>query len=211
MARSKAAQKVAAGSERPLTEGPSKRTADNVTSVQTGEGPVGVGNSHNSLAKLDRYISTTYVHSLKLGLLDYLVAVPALVCSTYVVPFLPVIVSIKMGTQRGMEYLICVLLCVAVSLTLKKVFKRVRPTYPSAPREVNLRWMESNFSFPSGDSVQAGALATFLALCDNAPKAYALVPCVMFARVYFGFHWIGDTIFGALLGVLITATLLPTL
>mmetsp|Transcript_19497 Transcript_19497/g.16681 ORF Transcript_19497/g.16681 Transcript_19497/m.16681 type:complete len:188 (-) Transcript_19497:112-675(-) len=167
--------------------------------------------SANALAKFDQYISATYIHSLKLGVLDYIVAIPALICSTYVVPFLAVIITLKMGTQRGLEYTTCVVLCVAVSLTLKKVFKRVRPAHPSAPREVNLRWMESNFSFPSGDSVQAGALATFLAFCDNTPKAYALVPCVMFARVYFGFHWIGDTVFGALLGVLITATLLPTL
>lgn len=97
---------------------PIKKTSENTAGT---EGISAVEKSHNSLAKLDRYISATYVHSLKLGVLDYVVAVPALVCSTYVVPFLPVIVSIKMGTQRGMEYLACVLLCVAVSLTLKKV------------------------------------------------------------------------------------------
>jgi membrane-associated phospholipid phosphatase len=44
--------------------------------------------------------------------------------------------------------------------------------------------------------------------------ALLMVPAVMFARVYYGFHWIGDTLGGATIGAVIAwsvYTLLSTL
>ena len=95
---------------------------------------------------------------------------------------------------------------------LKKIFKRDRPLVPKpgAPnrRDYNLRDLENNHSFPSGDTAQAANLVCFFAL--NVPKFYEslggiwfaviYVSLVALARVYYHCHYFGDTIFGAMLG-----------
>jgi membrane-associated phospholipid phosphatase len=38
-----------------------------------------------------------------------------------------------------------------------------------------------------------------------------IIPVVMFARVYFGFHWLGDTIGGASIGAAVAMVVFATL
>eukprot|EP01062_Namystynia_karyoxenos_P017420 TRINITY_DN16408_c0_g1_i1.p3 TRINITY_DN16408_c0_g1~~TRINITY_DN16408_c0_g1_i1.p3 ORF type:complete len:230 (+),score=84.68 TRINITY_DN16408_c0_g1_i1:103-690(+) len=151
---------------------------------------------------------SSVVHRLELGPLDYLIAVPCLMCSYFGVPFIILLMGLLCGLSAGAAYLCLVLCCVVFTLTMKRLTARERPQ-PLGARMVQLRKTESNKSFPSGDSMQAGLLFTILIQLSaesGLPLHAALVLCmlaVMFARVYFGIHWIGDTIAGACAGVAI--------
>ncbi len=49
---------------------------------------------------------------------------------------------------------------------------------------------------------KAANVAGALYFGGYSPAVVAVVPAAMFGRVYFGAHWIGDTIAGAFLGAL---------
>ena len=156
----------------------------------------------NRIEEIDR--NTSYlVHQTELGILDYLVVIPGLLCSFVGVPFVTIAVFLKFGQHATFVYAGAVIGGFALTTIMKRSTKRVRPSKHGA-RCVNLRWMESNFSFPSGDSYQAGSLAVFLHACTGNLFFYLIPLFVAFARVYFGFHWIGDTVVGASLGALVT-------
>ena len=66
-------------------------------------------------------------------------------------------------------YLVNVLILLAITTTLKRLFGRPRPTRPDYEnpdcknaRTIDLRSRETNASFPSGDSAQAGLFSFFL-------------------------------------------------
>jgi undecaprenyl-diphosphatase len=88
---------------------------------------------------------------------------------------------------------------------MKLYFSRERPEQLTAKRRVRIRKLVKNPSFPSGDSAQAAVIAFLLwANCGADDwRRYlwlGMIPSCMFARVYFGAHWIGDTIAGAAIG-----------
>jgi undecaprenyl-diphosphatase len=94
---------------------------------------------------------------------------------------------------------------VAITDPLKLYFSRERPEPLTAIRRVRIRKFVKNPSFPSGDSAQAALIALLLwsncGVDDWRGNLWlGLVPLCMFARVYFGAHWIGDTIAGAAIG-----------
>ena len=155
------------------------------------------------LAEIDREVSQ-YIHQSELGILDYVVVIFALMCSVVGIPVITLVIFWLLGQHAAFVYAGTVIGGLVITTILKRAFKRNRPT-KHAERYIQLRWMENNFSFPSGDSYQAGALAAFLITADADNFYFAgLTILVAFARVYFGFHWVGDTIAGASLGVLIT-------
>ena len=124
----------------------------------------------------------------------------------------------------------------------KRTTKRLRPAPASLARKFfDLRRLEHNFSFPSGDSAQGAVVGLNLALYASAALAAAappaaaattaaaaataatalspylfllLTPLVMTSRVYFGAHWWSDTFGGAAFGAaatMLTWKLLPPL
>lgn len=98
-----------------------------------------------------------------------------------------------------------VLVCLIVSLTLKKSLARDRPTVLKDKKRINdLRKHEKNCSMPSGDSIQAANFAIILYFYFNSCFGFYLVPLVMFARIFYFCHYIADTIVGALLGAAIS-------
>jgi membrane-associated phospholipid phosphatase len=116
---------------------------------------------------------------------------------------------------------VCCSLLTALLTTLgKRLTKRVRPCPSTLGRKFfNLRSLESNFSFPSGDSAQGSVLACNLFYYARShavagatePEWHAsyllgLIPTIMTARVYFGAHWWSDTIMGVLIGWVATVT-----
>lgn len=67
-----------------------------------------------------------------------------------------------------------------------------------------MRRLESNNAMPSGDSAQAAAACSTLAAHSSVWLLVA-VPAVMLGRVYYSCHWIGDTVAGAGLGLVMGA------
>lgn len=94
------------------------------------------------------------------------------------------------------------LTCLILTLLLKKLLKRPRPDQnliKNSKRINNLREKENNNSLPSGDSLQAANFA-IIVLCYYNFNIFIIVPFVMFARVFYHCHYIGDTILGSILG-----------
>jgi membrane-associated phospholipid phosphatase len=145
------------------------------------------------------------IHQLRWHIaLDYIVIFPALLFSAHSIPLLiflsffivplPVVGTLITGT----------LTTLTVTASLKKYLRRIRPgLHTAAYRVFNIRAWEKTNAMPSGDSAQAGLWCTIFAMYFQNPSLYLLVPCTQFGRVYFACHWVGDTIVGAIIGILI--------
>jgi membrane-associated phospholipid phosphatase len=92
-----------------------------------------------------------------------------------------------------------------VTNPLKRYFGRARPEKSSlGPRFFDLRSRLKNCAFPSGDSAQASAMMMILALHHSQSAWLIMIIPTMLARIYFGAHWLGDTIAGAIIGMIIS-------
>jgi len=153
---------------------------------------------------LDRRASRP-IHDLTLGGLDYLLVVPGMAFGVYVMPLTLAAIGLWLGWKVAVVGIAASITTVAITDPLKLYFSRQRPAPLEATRRVRIRKLVNNPSFPSGDSAQAALIAILLwANCGvedwRRHLWLALVPACMFARVYFGAHWIGDTIAGAAIG-----------
>jgi undecaprenyl-diphosphatase len=99
-------------------------------------------------------------------------------------------------------------------VVMKRKFRRRRPCglhpHPAFSVEASpfLRYIPSDrFSFPSGHSANAFAVATVLALTFPwaAPAAVALAASVAASRLVLGLHFLSDVVAGSILGFLIGA------
>ena len=108
------------------------------------------------------------------------------------------------------------MLTVIISEFLKNTIRRPRPPKSSiSKRALPIRDDVCNPAFPSGDSgqvtvfllhhLQAAVFSAFLYLFFEKRILFLLLPLpTMFGRVYYGAHWIGDTIGGVLIGYVVT-------
>jgi undecaprenyl-diphosphatase len=145
------------------------------------------------------------VHGLRLGALDYLLALPGMLFGSYVLPFFVVALGILLGWRFGVVAVMSMLTTLAITHPLKHWINRERPEPLAQPRALKLRKLVKNPSFPSGDSAQAGNITLLLVYAgplDWPASAIflPLIPLCMFSRVYFGAHWWGDTAAGVLIG-----------
>jgi len=160
----------------------------------------------SALSSLDVALSSR-VHALALGgAAEALVLLPAAAFSTRYIPLTLAAAAAALPRRVAADVLLGCLLTVAASSLLKAALRRPRPAAGATPRRrCDLRAAESNAAMPSGDAAQAAALAVALALATRAPAWLALAPATAFGRVYFGCHWLGDTIAGAALGATVAA------
>jgi len=142
------------------------------------------------------------IHHLALGFyLECFVLIWAQVFSVWFTPLTFTISCFFLGTKHGMTLLIAGIFTPIVNSTLKGLFLRERPNQWSISyRHFNLRKALKNHSFPSGDSAEAGCWSVSVALSYSAYSPLLIFPLTMFARVYFGAHYVCDTLVGASLG-----------
>ena len=88
---------------------------------------------------------------------------------------------------------------------LKYNLKRPRPEIKeNVKRRYNIRKKETNFSMPSGDSMQAGNFAIIALYYFGSNYGFILIPFVMFARIFYFCHYLLDTVVGAIVGISIS-------
>eukprot|EP00035_Acanthoeca_spectabilis_P030958 m.477746 g.477746 ORF g.477746 m.477746 type:complete len:169 (-) comp44831_c0_seq1:247-753(-) len=108
------------------------------------------------------------------------------------------------------------MLSMALGQIVSRLFKgwalRIRPRPPAggvrrfltcvlARPGQHLRFDGDGPAFPSGDAMSAGAIGMSLAIAQNEPLYLALPLNAVIARSYFMYHWLGDTVVGALIGI----------
>ena len=115
------------------------------------------------------------------------------------------------GGHQGQALVFTMVLAFALErplyLLLKKGLKRNRPA-AALPNFNSFIIPSDQFSFPSGHTSGAFAIATGLALYfpQFAYVAYLWAALIGFSRVTLGVHFPSDTLAGALMGSLITVT-----
>lgn len=158
---------------------------------------------------LDRRLSGP-IHRLVMGPFDYLLAVPGMAFGTYAMPFTLGGIGLWLGWKVLVIGIAASPVTVSITQTLKHWTKRARPDVPFKPRRVHLHGLVRNPSFPSGDSAQAAVVSLLMVLQGPVPGPERWLfmiplPLCMFARIYFGAHWIGDTLAGAAIGAAVMA------
>ena len=161
------------------------------------------------MRNLDHRLSRP-IHNLVLGPLDYPLLLPGMLFGTWGMPFTIGLVFLLVSGRLALLMTAAALTTVAITGPLKRLIGRERPEPLQAPRRLGVRKLVDNPAFPSGDSAQAAMVATLLLVAGPFPGRGGLlfvliVPFCMFARVYYGAHWIGDTIAGAAVGALVGA------
>ena len=83
----------------------------------------------------------------------------------------------------------------------------------NAPKRwCNMRAREKGMSMPSGDSASCAFLCTvFWTVFNSKLYMFTILPLTMCGRVYVYCHWFGDTIVGALIGVVYTKMIISYL
>lgn len=105
--------------------------------------------------------------------------------------------------KLSFKILLTVLIGVLFTTILKRYFKRERPK-DLYNRKYDFRSVETNYSMPSGDSLQSGLWAFIVYLYFNNYFLLFVVPLVMFSRCYYYCHFFSDTLIGSILGMLLS-------
>jgi len=162
------------------------------------------------LEKLDIFDKSLsqIIHDLNLGRnMDMLIYIFArLFNPDFIVSYFLVILSYKIYINNDYLFIIkpitSTVVCLGVTLYLKKYFGRERPNYSKISKRIyDLRKYEKNCSMPSGDSLQAANFSMIFYFYFESTIGFYIIPFVMFARVYFYCHFLFDTVVGATLGI----------
>ncbi|MCL4363614.1 phosphatase PAP2 family protein [Patescibacteria group bacterium] len=100
-------------------------------------------------------------------------------------------------------------------IVLKNIFRRPRPFYVTSYSQFKVQpfltsGCPKDFSFPSGHASSAFAAATVLAYFDKKRRwfYYLVAVIISYSRIYLGCHYFLDVLGGAILGYLISKSIL---
>ena len=167
----------------------------------------------NYLDKLDRKISKplqTYTPNFFIIELIFLIFAKLFNTNTVIFYLLCLLIFSIMKFKNVYIFLIVfihVINGVLVTLLLKTIIGRNRPTSTVKRYFNNVRDKETTKSMPSGDSLQAANFAMMIILYFDCKLKYfvlLLIPASMSGRVYFNCHYWFDCLIGAILGFFIS-------
>ncbi len=152
---------------------------------------------------IDKQLTTSIRH-LSLGPWDYVLALPSTLFGAPGMAFILLGMWLLKGAKFSLFVLCCSLLVLLITQSIKYLVRRQRPGQLQTPRRCDIG-LPGNPSFPSGDSAQAGMITTLVLATEPASGWIpvwmpALMLLCMFGRVYYGFHWLSDTIAGVVIG-----------
>lgn len=154
----------------------------------------------NKLDDIDRALSNR-IADLRLGkFINAIIVIPTLMFSPIGIP---IFIVVTIFYFRTFGFLVAMLLGLVFSEGIKKMAQRPRPQLQyDKPLNITQHLMHvDSYSMPSGDSLQSAVFAVIVAYhLQLTDWAYIFIPWAAFGRVYWGNHWIGDTIVGAFIG-----------
>eukprot|EP01084_Bolivina_argentea_P151726 264801_1 len=167
----------------------------------------------NTLDQSDKYY-TSFIQRLEFGcLFEMFMLIPTFIYSFIGIAILIFIYAILF---KSLLYFINSVLCLIVNEMIKRSIKRRRPNLNTiAERMVNLDGVllfKRSASMPSGDTAQATVFACtmiytmqwYIGVNDITWWWMLMtIPIAGFGRIYFGKHYIADTLCGAIEGCLI--------
>ena len=108
------------------------------------------------------------------------------------------------AAQTLAETVVAVVAVNAAQLALKRAFRRARPAGPVTWWDIHA---PDQFSFPSGHTMNAFAVATLVAahVPLAAPVAFAVAASVGASRVVLELHYVSDVAAGAAVGTVLAA------
>mmetsp|Transcript_48250 Transcript_48250/g.43252 ORF Transcript_48250/g.43252 Transcript_48250/m.43252 type:complete len:216 (+) Transcript_48250:2-649(+) len=147
------------------------------------------------LDQLDKEWSIV-IHKMELGLLDFIIAVPGTLFGVIGCPILAIWYYHK---YQSWLYPFSCFVVVAINHTAKYIFGRKRPLQSNCGKKlIPLKKMHHDPAMPSGDTAQAAVAAATMIYHGYSYNWAFVIPASAFARVYFGSHYIGDTIVGGI-------------
>ena len=153
------------------------------------------------------------IHILTCGCLDYLFILGAKLFGDRGM-FFTLLITIQIVGLQGMYFVaVCATVTVVLVLAMKKFFRRPRPVLEAlGEKRFSLRQALKSYSFPSGDSAQAGSFAmSMYLLTGETIWGIVSITIAVWGRIYFGCHYVSDCFCGTLLGLLVPRVLYEVL
>ena len=172
----------------------------------------------NILYKIDSYdqILSRYIHELDLNnIFENIIYIFGRIFNSDMIIIFYLLLFLYQSFMNNDYYYIIkpffhVFVVFILTGTLKYSIKRPRPEInKKVKRKYNLRKKETNFSMPSGDSIQAANFAIIaLFYFKISYFGFFLLPFVMFSRIFYFCHYLFDTIIGAFIGLSVSFCLI---
>ena len=166
--------------------------------------PKEAGGLLEKLDYIDAAISNK-IASLELGIfIECFIVIPTLMSSPVGIPLF---IAFNVLYYRSFVFLVSMLLGLIFSEGIKKMAQRKRPDLQAhKPLNITQHLMHvDSFSMPSGDTLQS---AVFAIVCvyhlEWYLSTFLIIPWAAFGRVYWGNHWIGDTVIGGAIGMVVS-------
>jgi membrane-associated phospholipid phosphatase len=169
--------------------------------------------SQSPLSKIDQYDKnlSNYIQTLEVNsIIEFIIYIfarlfnPDLMISYFIILFFYHFYYYNNYTFI-IKPLIHVLVTLMITLVTKSIFKRPRPNIKENVKRIfNCRNKETNYSMPSGDSMQSANFAILTLFYLGNFFGFILIPFVMFARIFYFCHYILDTVIGTLIGLCVS-------